>query len=119
MKVSIVVSLVARIAFSLIQVLAFSLINPITGKAVMRPKKGEEGKFLPLLALLLTMKVLRKGVIKIGRRCNNINHMYKKLQFCSLHLAISRLLRIPISNLGLVVIVQETIYRELKVECMS
>ena len=114
-----VVSLVARIAFSLIQVLAFSLINPITGKAVMRPEKGEEGKFLPLLALLLTMKVLRKGVIKIGRRCNNINHTYKKLQFCSLHLAISRLLRIPISNLGLMVIFQETIYRELKVECMS
>ena len=77
--VPMVVSLIARMAFSLIQLLAFSLINPITGKGVMRPKKGEEGRFLPLLALPLTMKVLRKEVIKIGRRCNNINHMYKKL----------------------------------------
>ena len=77
--VPMVVLLIARMAFSLIQLLAFSLINPITGKGVMRPKKGEEGRFLPLLALPLTVKVLRKEVIKIGRRCNNINHMYKKL----------------------------------------
>ena len=49
---------------SLIKAFAFSLINAITGK-------GQEGGFLPLLALLLMMKVLGKGVRRDGRGYNN------------------------------------------------
>ena len=45
---------------SLIKTVAFSLINAITGK-------GQEGRFLPLLGLLLMMKVLGKGVRRDGR----------------------------------------------------
>ena len=44
----------APVAASLIQHAASSLINPI-------PEKGQEGEFLPLLALPLMMKVLVKS----------------------------------------------------------
>ena len=49
---------------SLIQPVASSLINASTGKRVKRVEKGQEGVFLPLLALPLIVKVLGKGVLK-------------------------------------------------------
>ena len=57
-------SLMAPATTSLIKTVAFSLINAITGK-------GQEGRFLPLLGLLLMMKVLGKGVRRDGRGYNN------------------------------------------------
>ena len=57
-------SLMAPATASLIKTVAFSLINAITGK-------GQEGRFLPLLGLLLMMKVLGKGVRRDGRGYNN------------------------------------------------
>ena len=46
------VSLIAPMASSLIQAFASSLINTISGKGVMRARKGQEKGFLPLLTLL-------------------------------------------------------------------
>ena len=63
------VSLLAPIASSLIQLLASSLINAIT-------EKGQEGKFLVLLALSLMMKFMGKGVGKTGRECNNMDKSF-------------------------------------------
>ena len=59
-------SLIALMAFSLMQPLASSLINVITGK-------GQEGGFVPLLALTLMIKVLRKGVTRAGRGYNKMD----------------------------------------------
>ena len=70
-------------ASSLIQPIAPSLINSITGK-------GQEGGFLPLLALLLMMKVLEKGVRSAGRG-------YMKKKFSSF-LAVLSLNNIEITN---------------------
>ena len=54
--------LVSNIAMasSLIQPMDSSLINAITGKRVVRARRGQEGGFIPLLALPLMMKVLGK-----------------------------------------------------------
>ena len=60
------VSLITPTDPSLIQFVSSSLINAITGK-------GKEGGFLPLLALLLMMKVLGKGVRKVGKGYNNMD----------------------------------------------
>ena len=49
-------SLIGTLAHSLIQPMAFSLINAITGKRATRSENGQEGRFLPLLALPLMMK---------------------------------------------------------------
>ena len=49
-------SLIGPLAHSLIQPMASSLINAIAGKRATRSEKGQEGRFLPLLALPLTMK---------------------------------------------------------------
>ena len=59
-------SLIAPMGSSLIQPIASSLINFITGK-------GQEGGFLPLLASPLMMKVLRKGVRRVGKGYMNKN----------------------------------------------
>ena len=53
-------SLIAPMASSLIQPVASSLMNAIT-------RKGQEGGFLPLLALPLMMRVLEKEVRRAGR----------------------------------------------------
>ena len=57
------------------QPVASSLINAITRKGVMRAEKGEENRFLSLLALPLMMKVLGKEVRRVGRGYNFRNHM--------------------------------------------
>ena len=60
----------APMVSSLIQPLVSSLINTITGK-------GQKGRFLPLSAIPLMMKVLGKGVTRAGRGYNNISkHFY-------------------------------------------
>ena len=46
-------SLIAPLASWLIRPVASSLLNAITGKRVRRAGKGQEGGFLPLLALPL------------------------------------------------------------------
>ena len=56
--------------------MASSLIKAITRKGVIIAGKEQEGGFLPLLALPLMMKVLRKGVKKAGKRYS-IYHMEK------------------------------------------
>ena len=56
-------SLIAPMASPLLRLGASSLINVINGK-------GEEGIFLPLLALPLMMKVLGIGVRRAVRRYN-------------------------------------------------
>ena len=52
------VSLLAPLASFLIQPLASSLINAISGKGVRRAGDGQEGEFLPLLALPLISKAM-------------------------------------------------------------
>ena len=56
-------------ASSLMQPVVFSLINYITGK-------GQEGGFLPLLALLLMTNVLGKGVGRTAREHNDLNKSF-------------------------------------------
>ena len=79
-------SLIAPMAFSLMQPVVSSLTNAISGKGVTTAGNGQEGGFLPLLTLPLTMKVLRKGVTRAGKgvrragkRCNNMDHMDKNI----------------------------------------
>ena len=60
------VSLIAPMASLLIQPVTSSLINSITGNRL-------EGGFLPLLVTPLTMKVLGKGVRRVGREYMNKN----------------------------------------------
>ena len=64
------VLLITLLSSSLKQPVASSFINAITGK-------GQEGQFLPLLALILTMKVLEKRVTRAGSGYNNVDHMKK------------------------------------------
>ena len=45
----------------------------------MRPGKGQEGGFLPLLELPLMMKVLSTWFTRAGRKCNNMDHMDKNI----------------------------------------
>ena len=45
------------------------MINDVTGKGVGRAEKGQEGGFLPLLALPLVMKAMS------GKGYSNKNHM--------------------------------------------
>ena len=59
-------SFIAPMASSLMQPITSSLINSITAK-------GQEGGFLPLLALPLIMKVLGKGVRRAARGYMNKN----------------------------------------------
>ena len=59
-------SLITLVASSLIQPVAFSLVKAISGK-------GQEGVFLPLLALPLMTKVWGKGLRSTRRRYNNTN----------------------------------------------
>ena len=66
MMAPIAASLIPPMTSSLIQPVASSLINSITGK-------GQEGGFLPLLALPLTMKLLGKGVRRVKRGYMNKN----------------------------------------------
>ena len=62
-------SVIAPMASLLIQPVASSLINVVTGK-------GQEGEFLPLLALLLMMKVLEKRVRRTERVCINMDKSF-------------------------------------------
>ena len=68
---------VASMASSFIQPVASSLINDITGKGVRRAGKGQEGGYLPLLALPLMMKALGKGIRRAGKAYNNMDHLDK------------------------------------------
>ena len=70
MMVPMTVSLITLVSSSLKKPVASSFINAITGK-------GQEGEFLTLLALILTMKVLKKGVTRAGSGYNNVDHMKK------------------------------------------
>ena len=65
--------LIAPMASSLIQPVASSLINAMSRKGVMRAGKGQQGRFLPLLALPLIMKVLEKGMTRAGKGYNNMD----------------------------------------------
>ena len=60
---------IASMASSLIQPVAFSLINAISGK-------GQEDRFLSLLALPLMLKILEKGVRRAGRGNNNMDKYF-------------------------------------------
>ena len=51
MATKMAVSLIATVASSLIKPVTSLLLNAISGKEVMRAGKGQEGGFLPLLAL--------------------------------------------------------------------
>ena len=62
-------SVIAPMASLLIQPVASSLINVVTGK-------GQEGEFLPLLALLLMMKNLEKRVRRTERVCINMDKSF-------------------------------------------
>ena len=64
-------SLIAPVASPLIQSVALSLENVISWKGFVRAGKGEEGRFLSLLALPLMMKVLGSKVMRVGIVCNN------------------------------------------------
>ena len=63
----------------MIQPVTSLLINAITEKGIMRPGKGQEGGFLPLLELPLMMKVLSTWFTRAGRKCNNMDHMDKNI----------------------------------------
>ena len=76
--------LIVSMASSLIQPVASSLVNAITGKGVMRARKGQESGILPLLTLPLMMKVLEEGVTKDGKGYNNIDHMDENFYFYSI-----------------------------------
>ena len=76
--------LIVSMASSLIQPVASSLVNAITGKGVMRARKGQESGILPLLTLPLMMKVLEEGVTKAGKGYNNIDHMDENFYFYSI-----------------------------------
>ena len=89
---------------SLIQPVASSLINVISGK-------GQEGGVLPLLALPLMIKVLGKGVRRAEKRCNKMDKIF---YFCFSLYAISRLLSISITCLGLIVFFSRENYLEQK-----
>ena len=60
-------SLIARKASSLVKPVASSRINAISRKGVMRAGKGQEGGFLPLLALPLMIKA--KYLWKRSHKC--------------------------------------------------
>ena len=60
--------------------------NAISGKVVKRAGKRQEGAIIPLLALPLMLKVLRKGVTKAGKGgkgpgkgYNSMNYMDKNV----------------------------------------
>ena len=63
------VSLITPMASSLIQPVASSLVNPI-------PRKVEEGRFLPLLAFLLRVKVPGNGVRRAEKGYNSTNRNF-------------------------------------------
>ena len=67
------ISLIAPVASPLIQSVALSLENVISWKGFVRAGKGEEGRFLSLLALPLMMKVLGSKVMRVGIVCNKRN----------------------------------------------
>ena len=90
-------------ASSLKQSVASSSINAITRKKVMIAVKGQEGGFLPLLALLLMKKVLGKGIRRTVKRYSNINHLDKSFQCSFILEAVLKLLSISITNLDLMV----------------
>ena len=69
--------LTSLMPFSLIQSVASSFINAISGKRVIRARKGQVGGIHPLLALPLMMKILEKEVTRAGRGCKKMNHMDK------------------------------------------
>ena len=72
-------SLISPMASLLIQPATSSMINSINGKTAMRARKGDEGGFLPLLALPLMIRSMsRKRVTRVGRGYNNMDHMDKK-----------------------------------------
>ena len=70
-------SLMATLAFLLIQAVVSLLKNTISGKGVTRVGKGKEGEFLSLLELLLRVKVQRKEVRMDGKRYNSTDHKDK------------------------------------------
>ena len=59
--------------------MASLLIQPIASSLLINATKRKKGEFLPLLALPLIMKVLEKGVKRVGKGYNNINSMIKFL----------------------------------------
>ena len=70
-------SLIAPMPSLLIQPVPSSLINAVTGKRVRKTGKGQEGGFLPLLALPSMMKILGKRVARARRGYKMIDHLDK------------------------------------------
>ena len=65
---SMAASLIGPMTASLIQHVASSMINALSGKGVMREKKGQEVEFLPLSILpLMTKAMSEKGVTRAKR----------------------------------------------------
>ena len=86
------------------------MAKDIFGKGV---NERQEGGIFPLLvAPLLLECIFGKGVTRAGRGYDNMNHMDKIFYFRSILKAISRLLRISITNLGLMAFFQGAIYLE-------
>ena len=87
-------------ASSLIQPEASSLINAISGKGVLRARKGQEFGFLPLIVFSLMIKAMSgKGAARVGIGYNNMNNrdkIFSSAQFFSPKL---RFLNISIMNL--------------------
>ena len=90
-------------ASSLIKSVASSFINAISEKGVMKAREATESGFLLLLGLLLMMKVVGKRVTRAVKGYYNMVHMDKNFWLPSILQAISRILSISITNLGLMV----------------
>ena len=71
-------SLIEPMASSLIQPAVLSLINIISSKGVIRAGKGQKSGFLPFLAASLILKAIAgKGVARLGKWYNNMDHIDK------------------------------------------
>ena len=80
--------MMAPMAASFIAPMASSLINSISGKGIVRLRKGQEGGFPPLLAFTLNHESSRKRVVISGGGYNNMDHMNKTFnfdQYCTQH----------------------------------
>ena len=66
-----------------------------------------------MLAGKIVMKA-GKGVVRAGTEYNNMDHMNKHFQFCSILQAISRLPSISTTNIGLMVFFQEIVLLKQK-----
>ena len=78
MMASMAASLIEPMASSLIQPAVLSLIDIISSKGVIRAGKGQKSGFHPFLAASLILKAIAgKGVTRLGKWYNNMDHIDK------------------------------------------